>query len=175
MNELLKPVVWPEIDSSGEPNAFLAWPNLYEDLATGRRERWEFICRGYEQNPDDFYNAWMWVHHHPIFWYFAPRRRHESTLCWERGTDEGLEFRVVKTDPETKRIEDDEERNTLTQVWVEVFPSSLKDDGRDGRLHDYLCDTGGDTYEEAVIEVAREIYGRHGNDRVKLTEDWSGA
>lgn len=177
MSELKKPIVFPEVDCSGEPKGFTgeSWPTLYQDLQEARQQMWTERAVAYEANQDDFYAAWMWLHHHPIFWYFGSAHRHERALCADRGVDEGLEFRPAMVDPETRRVEDEPERNTHLEIWVEVFPSSMGDDGRDGRLHDYVCDTGGDTYEAAVIDVAKEIYERHGHDRTVLHKEWSGA
>lgn len=174
MSDLKKPIVWPEIPCEGESRVE-NWPSLYCDLAETRVARWTNLATMYEAAPNNFYAAWWWLNCHPIFWYFGPKKRHESTLTWERGIDDGLEFRPAMVAPLTLRIEDDKSLNTLVQMWVEVFPSSLGDDGRDGRLHDSVCDTGGDTYEAAVIEVAKEIYKHHGNDRVVLTEKWKSA
>lgn len=177
MDELEKPIIWPDIPCDGRPNEFLqeSWPTLYRDLSQMRQEKWRRQAGEYEAHPGDFYVAWWWLQQHPVFWYFGGNRHHESTLQWERGTDEGLEFRPVKVNPETERIDDDKARNTALRIWVEVFPCSMTG-GRDGiRLHDYECDTGGPTYEEAVIRVAREIYAVHGHDRQALHRRWSGA
>jgi hypothetical protein len=174
MAELKKPIVWPEVPNDGESNV-LGWSTLYQDLSKMRMQMWRNRATAYEQNPGDFYTAWHWLQNHPIFWYFGPRRKHESTLCYDRGTDEGLEFRPAKVNPNTLRISNRRTKNTLLQMWVEVFPSSMHEDGRDLRLHDVECDTGGATYEEALLKAAEEIYRRHGNDRVVLAELWSGA
>ena len=173
MSDLKKPITWPEIDCSGEL-AGADWAILYQDLQRMRQEEWRKLALAYERNPGDFYTAWHWLQKHPIFWYFG-KRRHESLLATDRGIHEGLEFEPAMVHPETQCISDVSADNTRLAVWVEVFPASLQDGGRDGRLHDYECDTGGDTYEDAVVAVAREIYNHHGNDREHLRDIWRSA
>jgi hypothetical protein len=41
-------------------------------------------------------------------------------------------------------------------------------------VHDVDADSGGATYEEAIVNVAREIYDKHGNDRQVLAQKWKG-
>jgi hypothetical protein len=155
----------------------VSWPDLYTDLRDMRQKRWEKLAKSYEAEPTSFWWSWHWVQHHPIFWYFAPGRReprlHERNLVWERGVDEGLEIRPAMVDPETRRIEKPNSRNTHLEIWVEVFPASFRD--KSIRLHDVDCDTGGDTYEEAIVNVAHEIYEVHGHDRRVLAGKWGGA
>lgn len=175
MAELKKPIVWPDIPCEGKPRGLSkeSWPTLYQDLAKTRKEIWARRARTYEEKPEDFYTAWHWLQEHPIFWYFGGRH-HEAGLQWERGVDEGLEFRPTLVNPETESIDEDKAKNTALRIWVEVFPCSMTE-GRNGiRLHDYECDTGGATYEEAVVRVAKEIYAIHGHDREALRRRWSG-
>lgn len=57
---------------------------------------------------------------------------------------------VVKVNPVTDVVDNDESKNTKVQVWIEVFtPDSI--------THIYDLDCGGDTYEDAIIELARLI------------------
>lgn len=171
VNELRKPIVWPEIGRSISSGA-TARIALDGDLRRERQEDWIRLAQAYERNPEDFHVAWWWLQKHPIFWCFASTGRSEEYLCWERGVDAGLEFRPVKVNPDSGEIDEDPSRNTRLEIWVEVFPTDLRGDDLAPRLHDYACDTGGATYEEAVVAVAREIYRRHGNDRVALEEVW---
>jgi hypothetical protein len=176
MNELRKPITWPEIPRDGQTSGILGWPTLYQDLAVMREDRWTKWCRLYEETPEDFYIAWYWVEHHPVFWYHGRHGPHESTLCSDRGVDEGLEFRPAKVNPKNLKISKTKAKNTLLQIWVEVFPTSMSPGSLNtNRLHDTDCDTGAGTYEEAVIAVAKEIYEHHGNDRVALEQKWKSA
>lgn len=172
-----KPIVFPEIDASGEPKPFIAksWLTLYTDLQKGRKEEWIRMAERYEANPENLHAAWYWLNNHPIFYYFSNEKwRHESTLCDNRGVYEGLELLPALVDKDTRQIDGPPE-NAEIEIWVEVFPSSLTCGRNDIRLHDYELDTGAPTYEEALIKVAGLIYERHGHDRVRLNELWSGA
>lgn len=152
-----------------------SWRTLYPDLRRMREERWTKLAKAYEKNPEGFYESWHWLQCHPIFWYFGTGRQHESTLCSNRGVYEGLELCPELVDPKTRRTEGPLE-SRVVEIWVEVFPASMGPGGRSGiRLHDYVCDTGAPTYEEAVIKTARLVYERHGHDRVKLDEIWDGS
>lgn len=176
MGALKKPIVFPEIDASGEPAPEGAlWPTLYVDLRDSMKSQWTAVAGAYEEAPDDFYRAWRWLQHHPIFWYFSGDEPHVSRLCDHRGVYEGLEFEPNMVNRKTRRIGGPVEEQELA-IWVEVFPTSFCPGARNTiRLHDIECVTGAPTYEQAVIEVAHLIYERHGHDRVKLGEIWDEA
>ena len=67
---------------------------------------------------------------------------------------------VVQVNPENLTIEDDERLNTLTQVWIEsgcwVY---CEDSGQYEMSHDYELDTGGDSFEEAIVNLAGILEG----------------
>lgn len=177
MPEPKKPIVFPEIDTSGEPVSMMAqdWPTLYADIWAGTRREWTQTVIAYEENPEDLYRVWWWLTRHPIFWYFGrEEKRHVSTLAETRGVHEGIEFQPAMVNKVTRKTEGPWEDREL-EFWVEVFPTSLTRGSNDIRLHDTELDTGAPTYEAAMIKVAKMIYDRHGNDRVKLTEIWEGA
>lgn len=175
MTKLKKPIEWPEIDCSGHPRQDslldVSWPSLYRDLQKMRQDEWAKLSKAYEAEPDSFWRSWHWVQCHPVFWYFD-HKRHESNLQWGRGTDEGLEIRPAMVDPNTRKVEKRKGRNTHLEIWAEVFPASMRQLGGGIRLHDYECDTGGDTYEQAIVNVAAKIYEKHGNDRRVLAKEW---
>ena len=66
-----------------------------------------------------------------------------------------LTTEVVKTNPSTLEIDDNKELNTKVQVWLE-FGGIVKDEHL-GIIpeHDIDLDCGADTFEEAIIELAR--------------------
>ena len=66
-----------------------------------------------------------------------------------------LDIDVVKTNPDTLEIDNNEELNTKVQVWLE-FGGIVKDEHL-GLIpqHDIDLDCGADTFEEAIIELAR--------------------
>ncbi len=136
-------------------------------------EEWETYCHS---NISDFHCAWHFLHDHPAFcddWHDS----HLSRILWTW---------VVKVDPDTNRVEDDETRNTKTQVWLEAgswstprkYPGEFEADwvtDKDRKegfpCHDILLDVGGDTYEDAIINLAykvRDLYGTWAEYRAKL-------
>lgn len=90
----------------------------------------------------DFYNAYHYLEDHPIF--------HGRFL-------EGLYMEVVKVDPETRRVEDERSRNTMTEIWLEAGPYREKEEYGTHWTHDIDLDCGGATFEEAIIELARLV------------------
>lgn len=172
-----KPIVFPEVDYSGKAKSPLNawWPTLYADLKKVREKDWTRMAEEYEAEPGNLHKVWHWLNNHPIFYYFCnEKRRHESTLCDDRGIYEGLELIPVLVDKVTRQT-GGPPGDAETEIWVEVFPSSLTRGSNDIRLHDYELDTGAPTYEEALVKVAGLVYERHGHDRVRLTELWDGA
>lgn len=102
--------------------------------------------------------------------------------------DEGLKIRPAWVNPETNEIDDNESLNTKFQTWLEVcLPASnmeilsfLSMDGSTEEiaknahkynlfdqyrfhLHDYELDCGGDTFEEAIINLATLVLEKYGD------------
>ena len=103
---------------------------------------------------DDFHAAWHWLYEHPYF--------HYTRWPGESGFKEGLYLMVMKVDPETRRFEDDRSRNTHTEIWLENGPY-VDEDGRDQHCHDIELDCGGDTFEEAICNMAKEVMEQQGD------------
>lgn len=129
----------------------------------------------YEQDPTDFYNAYQYLYNHP-----ANRRWTSGTKNWGpthySNFTSNLAVMVVKVDPKTNRIEDNTARNTKTQVWVEWGPwYEPREHGESDRFltetpgydglpsHDPRVDTGGDTYEDAIVNLANNVYHLYGS------------
>lgn len=145
-------------------------------------ESWTETVDRFEADPDDAHSAWWYVDTHPVFWRFTRERsddypashvsrlEHEGTL--RQGWPDIVPHKVC---PETNCIEDDADRNTRTQWWYEFGPWSLHPDehGVHVPTHDYPLDGGADTYEEAIIEIAKKVHEHYGNDRrVVDSEKW---
>lgn len=170
-----KPIAWVEIpcEADDSPTALggMTHRELYRAVQSGREDRWRGLVLAYEEDPSDFYGAWRWLNEHPIF-YRCEREFHERGLTEDRGIlDSCVEVIPTKVNPETGQRSEDPTKNTKLEFWVEVFPRSMNPE-RGVSLHDYVCDTGGDTYELAIVAVAAEIYKRHGNDRMVLDKEW---
>lgn len=72
--------------------------------------------------------------------------------------------------PTTNRIEEFSRLNTKHQLWVELMVPHFDTDTNEWRhSHDYMCDTGGDTWEEMVeklYDLVLEKYGPYTDDDV---------
>lgn len=111
----------------------------------------------------DFYEAWQFLEHHPMLDYEG------SSMLYQC-----LEIEVVKVDPQTKKIEDHEKRNTETRVWLECGPyegpeelteveRKLSPYGTPTSDLDLAC--GGATFEEAIITLANLVIKKYGRRR----------
>lgn len=95
----------------------------------------------------DFYEAYTFLYNHNMV-------KHKNRSFF----NQCLDIEVVKINPETKEIDLlHDENNTKTEVWLEFGP--ITDDDEFGVIpaHDYELDTGGDTFEEAIIKLANLV------------------
>lgn len=152
--------------------------HLYEDLQRIREEDWRKTVLAFEAN-QSVHNAYWYVASHPMFYYFtegwndgrAPRV-HERHLEHDQGW-EGIRVTPHLVNPASRRISDDPSQNTKTEFWYEFGPTLFRENGGRGiRGHDHECDGGADTYDEAIIKIAKEIHKTYGNDRRKVVTKW---
>lgn len=90
--------------------------------------------------------------HAPLVGFF------DAWQCLDRmGLTDLLEVCVVKVDPTTDAIEDDERRNTDVRVWLESGPwdehVTASGDVVPIASHDPKLDVGGKTFEEAIVAM----------------------
>lgn len=145
-------------------------PDLYVEIQASRVGKWRKLVRTFEENPDDFHSAWHYLNEHPLFWSLAgtrakPAEAHEKYLVHENGFPHALDIFVMKVDPKTRRVEDDESRNTKTEVWYEICMTHWPSQYDDVRVHAWQIDGGGETYEEAIVKAAQQVHETYGNDR----------
>lgn len=118
----------------------------------------------------DFHEAWWFLTEHPAF-----KDVHEIDHF-----QECLDIEVVKVNPNTDEVDDDESKNTATRVWLECgrvlsreeVVADLKGDP-DGMIpadyagatnfHDIDLDCGAPTFEEAIRELAGLVYDKYGD------------
>lgn len=114
---------------------------------------------------NDFYMAWYWLYSHPI------------NLCPEDSNPDSnfgvgmyeLDIHVTKVDPITRRVEQDDSRNTLTEIWLEFGPYENYTEQfpelppHYQRTHDINLDCGGETFEEAIINLANLVFEHYGD------------
>ena len=85
-----------------------------------------------------FYEAWHYLKSHPMF---------------NDNFEDCLDIEVVKINPKTKEIDfENNELNTLTEIWLEIGPYI-----KDGFAHDIDLDCGGYSFEEAIINLAKLV------------------
>ena len=65
-----------------------------------------------------------------------------------------LNIIVVKVHPKLKTIVNDESKNTIINYWLETGPFAKKENCW---THDINLDCGGDSFEEAIIQLAKLI------------------
>lgn len=104
-----------------------------------------------------FYEAYNFLNEHDIF--KLKYKLKDGTPVDVNKFYRCLETDVVKVNPETMAIDDDESKNTLVQVWLECGPWDEEDNIP---CHDYDLDCYGNTFEEAVIELAKLVKEKYG-------------
>ena len=100
---------------------------------------------------DEFYDAWTFLADHPIFIRDDDLEKEPNYFHFQRN----LGIEVVKVNPETNEIDDDQSLNTKTAVWLEC--------GTEENHHDIDLDSGGDSFEDAVIELAKLVREKYGD------------
>ena len=75
-----------------------------------------------------------------------------------------MDIEVVKVNPETEEIDDNNALNTKTQVWLENGPVDLSEDII--YSHDIDLDCGADTFEEAICIMAHLILMKYGDYKI---------
>lgn len=83
------------------------------------------------------YEAWNYLDNHKIF-------DGHFVSC--------LDIFVVKVNPKTDEIDDDENLNTKTEIWLECGAYN-----KNYMCHDVDLDCGGNTFEEAIIKLAKLV------------------
>ena len=104
----------------------------------------------------NFHTAWRYLENHIIFSNQQTNPYHDSMF------QQCLDIEVVKVNPETGSIDDNKVLNTKVQIWLEVGPYI-------GTYfaHDIDLDCGGDTFEEAIIELASLVKQKYSDDNEK--------
>jgi hypothetical protein len=122
---------------------------------------------------NQFYDAFWWLFEHPLFKYKGKLTR----SCFP----DSLNITTQKVNPETRRIEDDKSLNTHVEIWIEVtsYEEGSKDDflydeWRGIPCHDWELDCGGDTFEDAIVELARLVKEKYGDSNEPISSNQEG-
>ncbi len=121
--------------------------------------------------------AYYWLAGHPCFW---PIYKSSNGLMvlpkTNKGMYDGVEITPHMVDPDKDEISDNEKLNTKLQYWCEVFYSTVDeqfpsvDKFRGTYCHDYKLDCGADTYDEAIILVAKKVKKFYGDYKINRSE-----
>lgn len=96
---------------------------------------------------NDFYDAWWYLNETPIF-----------MLSGNSFFTQSLSIEVKKVNPLTKKITRFDLLNIKTEVWLEAGEPIEEENGYVATYHNVNYDCGGDTFEEAIINMANLIY-----------------
>lgn len=124
----------------------------------------------------DFYTAYWWLYNHPMFQEefeiqggsFSDKYPEViGEKVYESHFKECLDVYVAKVNPEIMSIDDDESKNTKVQIWLEAGVWNP-----DYGNHDIELDCEGDTFEEAIINLANLVMEWYGEtkERLKYTD-----
>jgi hypothetical protein len=108
----------------------------------------------------NFYDSWHWLENHPVFKVNGEIRLHLELIGIQPYSvfNQSFSIEVVRVNSETKCIEDKKD-NDLIQVWVECFPQNEYGHSE----HNYDLDSGGDNFEEAIIQLAKKVKNIYGD------------
>lgn len=95
---------------------------------------------------NEFYKAWQYLSGHKIF--EDDYKINHFLNC--------LDIEVIKINPKTDCIDVDTYKNTKVQIWLECGP--YKDERP---VHDIDLDCGGDSFEEAIINLAKLVQEKY--------------
>lgn len=100
-----------------------------------------------------FYDAFKFLEEHPIFTdYTNPFFTSHFIEC--------LDISVVKVNPSTNAIDDNKSLNTKTMIWLECGPYK-----KDCRCHDVDLDVDGESFEEAIANLAVAVHEKYGETK----------
>ena len=96
-----------------------------------------------------FANAWWFLQDHP---------RLEKYRKFPASIEMALEIMVGYVNPKTNTVDDDENKNTKQEIWLEFgFPIYDRKNKIYAFEHDIRLDVGAPTFEEAFIKLAKLV------------------
>lgn len=101
----------------------------------------------------DFYEAWWYLNETPVFMHEKYKDLEFSYFT------NSLSIEVQKVNPITRRIQACDFLNTRVEVWLECGEPYMDEDGVvRSNSHNHNYDTGGKTFEEAIINLANIVH-----------------
>lgn len=105
---------------------------------------------------NDFYEAYTFLENHKMTKTYS-KLENDSKEVEFNHFYKSLDIAVVKVNPETCELEYKQDRlhlNTKTEVWLEL---GAWNEEYKVAYHDYDLDCGGDSFEEAIINLANLV------------------
>jgi len=112
-------------------------------------------------NKNNTVGAWHFLYGHP--YYAQPTRDTEGNYIFTSGFELSICAQPFMVNPITKAIDDNSMLNTECNVWLESGHCYIGDGNFAGFSHDIELDTGGNTWEEAIINLANLVYEKYGD------------
>lgn len=118
----------------------------------------------------DFYEAYNFLSNHKMVQIPYPKDSEYMANFFGKC----LSVEVVKVNPKTEIIDYDNKKESKTQVWLEFGPIEYEEYSSNNVIpvHDCNLDCSGDTFEEAIINLANLVKLYYNNDgtEIKLPE-----
>ena len=138
------------------------------EMLVGDYEEWLALDMIIDENsfvPENIAEVFNWLNTHPDFW---TEQRMGTHYSWNtEGGIQSLWASPVRVDPETREslCELDPDFKTkpfVTEWWIEGGPHVLNEDGENDycttHYHDTALDERGNTYDEALINFAKNVW-----------------
>jgi hypothetical protein len=117
---------------------------------------------------NNFYDAYKFLENHHIF---EDKKFFRKAGFKQIDFLKSLDIQVVKVNPETRVMEDDKSLNTLKNIWLECGPYE-ETDSFEGFIHDIDLDVGGNTFEEAIVNLAHLVFDKYGENPDGYDDDY---
>ena len=102
----------------------------------------------YEENPDDFFTAYTWLAHHPLFW---TKRKTEKSYDWI--TDKGLQELVVNVHLDT------EKKPVFVLGHGGHHQRGFRTDSEYTKCYyDYRLAVSEEGYEQGIVALAKRVH-----------------
>lgn len=109
---------------------------------------------------DNAYDAFWFLSRHPKA---VDKPFNDETSILDSAFIDNIEVIYVKVDPETNTVTDTD-KDTLVEVWLESGPYEWSEPLKEYLpTHDPRLDCGGDTFDDALIELANLVKEHYGD------------
>lgn len=122
---------------------------------------------------DNFYDAWWWLNSTIAFynpeWGMhlngEPLPVDNDYIAWASGFHRSIDVNVQKVNPDTNSIDNDMSKNTKVEIWLECGEAWYDEYCNCWSFsHNINYDCGGDTYEQAITNLANIVYQYYNTD-----------